>query len=82
MCVDPSDAYLYGDYNSDEASIFNIQLVKCHDRDDCWPEHEILEFLKNKFILVRHNIIRFDSRYYDAKSIIPESQVFWLPINT
>ena len=43
-CVDEEDLYMYGDYNSDKASLFNIQLVKCKNetRSDCKSEHQIM----------------------------------------
>lgn len=56
--------------------------MKCHDRDDCLPDGEIMQFLKDKYLMIMHNTIRFDSRLYDTESIIPESRVAWLPFNT
>ena len=82
LCIDPTEAYLKGDYNSDSASLLNIQFIKCHDRDDCLPDEQIMQFIKDKYIMIMYNSVRFDSRYYDAKSIIPESRISWLLINT
>lgn len=80
--MDQSELYLYGDYNSYKASQFNVQLIRCHDRDDCKSEEEITAFLKNKFLLLLWNQVRFDSRYYKEEAIKQESRIMWIPVNT
>lgn len=56
--------------------------MKCSGRDDCLPESEIIQFFKNKYLLLLHNGIRFDASQYDTKSVIPESRIIWLTVNT
>ena len=36
----------------------------------------------NKFIMIVYNQIRFDTRYFDKSSIIPETRIMWVPVNT
>ena len=55
MCVNDEDLFLYGDFNSPKASLFNIQFKKCKDRPDCKTEDELRTFLKNKWILFIYN---------------------------
>ena len=80
MCVNRADLRLYGDYNSYKALQFNIQFIKCHDKPAgfCKTDAEIKEFMRDKFILILHNQVRFDSTKYGSESIIPETRVKWL----
>ena len=36
----------------------------------------------NKFILLYKTQIRFDSSVYGKESIVPESRLLWVPVNT
>ena len=56
--------------------------MRCHDRPDCKKDEEITKFLKNKFLLLIFNQVRFDSRYFGEEAIIPESKINWVPVNT
>lgn len=69
ICVDEADLFLYGDYNSDAASQFKMQLVKCSGRDDCKSEDQIQEFFRNKFILLLFNQIRFNTEEFGQEAI-------------
>ena len=51
---------------------------KCHKRDDCKTEEEVAEFMKDKYLLLLSNQIRFDSSQYSEESIVPESRLLWL----
>ena len=68
QCVDEEDLYLQGDYDSDVASLFNVQLKKCVNNTEdaeapiCKSEKEILEFFKDKFLIILNNQIRLDYR--------------------
>ena len=64
MCAEKEDLVLRGDFNSYQASLFNVQLKKCTDRPDCKSPEEITQFLRDKWLLVLYNHIRFDSRKY------------------
>ena len=82
-CVNEADLRIYGDYNSYKAQLFNIQFVKCHDKPGfCKSDEEISEFLRNKYILLFYNQVRFDAKYYGSESIIAESRIKWLNFNT
>ena len=59
-----------------------MQLVRCHDRPDCKTDEQITKFFMNKFIMIVYNQIRFDTRYFDKSSIIPETRIMWVPVNT
>ena len=49
-----------GDFNSAEARLLDIKLVKCHGHSYCKSDEEITNFLKDKFLLLLYNKIRFD----------------------
>ena len=59
--------FIYGDFNSYKANLFNIQFVKCHDKPEgfCKTDAEIKEFMRDKWILILFNQIRFDSSRYE-----------------
>ena len=82
QCVDKEDLFLHGDYNSLTANQFNVQLQRCHDRSDCKSEAEIDAYLRNKYLIFFYNQIRFDSRHYGKASIVPESRLNWVQVNT
>ena len=74
--------YIHGDYNSESARLIEIQLIQCHDRDDCKSPEEIKAFMKNKFLLILVNRIRFDRQEFGEKLLVKESYSYWLPVNT
>ena len=88
QCVDEKDLYLQGDYDSDVASLFNVQLKKCVNNTDeaeapvCKSDEEIIEFFRNKFLIIFSNQIRFDYREIGMDSINMESRIQWININT
>ena len=82
QCVDPKDMHISGSYNSDSARLIEVQLVQCHDRDDCKSPEQIKSFLQNKFLLLLHNRVRFDRQEFGEKLLVEESLVSWIPINT
>ena len=55
QCVESENLSIHGDYNSYKAQMLNVQLVRCHDRNDCKTDAQITEFFKNKFILLIYN---------------------------
>lgn len=85
-CIDPEDTYIYGEYNSDRASLMDIQLLKCNALDhpdvECKSEEDILEFFRGKFVLLKFNQVRFDSNFYGEQAIVRESRLLWIQINT
>ena len=74
--------YLYGDYNTRKARLISIQLIKCTGHTYCKTDEEILEFLRDKWIMLLVNQIRFDSEGFDEATSNPEARVKWIPINT
>ena len=74
--------YIYGDFDSPKARLMEVQLIQCHNREDCKSPEEIRKFLKNKYLLILNNKMRFDNQEYGANKIVKESEAHWLPINT
>ena len=82
QCLNREDLWLHGDFDSVNARAINVQLRKCHGRPDCKNESEILQFFREKYIIILQNSIRFDARYFGQEAIIPESRFKWLRVNT
>ena len=86
LCVDKEDYSLYGDYNSARAQQFNVQFLRCNAEDhpdvDCASEEEITEFIRNKFMLILYNQVRFDSNFYGEEAITKESRVMYVQVNS
>lgn len=74
--------YLYGDYNSPRARLIELQLEMCLDKPYCKSKDEITEFMRDKYLILLYNQINFDSDLYGENSIIPESNLIWIPVNT
>jgi len=48
----------------------------------CKSKAEILSFFRDKFLLIMYSQVRFDSEKFGEDSIIAESQLNWVTINT
>ena len=59
----------------------NFQLVKCHGHDYCKSDEEIRAHLRNKFVLMLQNQIRFEPRNIREEAAVKESRLTWIPIN-
>ena len=61
-----------------------MQLIKCKGGEEagCASDEEIIKFMRNKFILLYYNQIRFNSFLYGKEAITPEAQLNWLSVNT
>ena len=85
-CVDKENYKIFGDYNSYKASQFNVQFLKCnkdiHPDVECKSDAEITEFIRGKFMMLVFNQVRFDSSQYGHDSIISESKLQWVPVNS
>ena len=85
-CLGEEDLYVFGDFNSDRASLMNVQLVLCNKETqpnlECKSEDDIKKFLRNKYVLLLYNQVRFDSNFYGQEAIRRESQIKWITINT
>ena len=77
---------IIGDYDSTIAQQFVIQFEKCDNatRSTCKTEDEIIDFLKEKYIITRSNNRRFlqDEFSDPGKIIINESRLKWIPISS
>ena len=82
MCIDKKDMYIYGDFNSLQARLVQMQLVKCTGHDYCLSDEEISRFLRNKWLLFLFNTKRFDSNFFDEESIVKQTKAYWLNVNT
>ena len=41
-----------------------------------------MKFLRNKWLIFFNSVIRFDSKNYNEDSIVGESRMTWIPVNT
>ena len=81
ICIDDADLKIFGDYNSDFARQLNIQLKKCEGAG-CKNETEIMDFFKNKFLLLLVNEAQFITNGFGEHVVMRESRAYWLRINT
>ena len=87
-CIDETHIEVQGDYNSYKAREFVILFTKCDNSTYtgpgfCKPEHEIIEWLRRKFIFVVMNTQRFStSEFSDEKKKVDESRTLWIPVST
>ena len=82
LCIDPEEMYIYGDYSSSKARLLDIKLVRCHGHDYCASDEEITAFLRDKFIVLLYNQILFDANEYNENSVLEQSLLQWIPVNT
>ena len=60
LCVDKEEMKIYGDFSTAEARLIDLQLVKCHGEDYCKSDDEINQFMRDKWLVLLYNRIRFD----------------------
>ena len=82
MCVDEEELYIRGEFDSLSARRIRASLEKCHDRVDCKSDEEIRAFVRGKFLLKINNQIRFDSQKFNEKTIVKESILSWIAVNS
>ena len=82
LCIDKKDLRLYGDWNSSKARLIDIQLIKCTDKSYCKEEEDIKSFLRDKYLLLLSNQIRFDSDLIGNEAFVKESVLEWITVNT
>ena len=80
--MDEKDRYLRGNFNTINTSNIRVRLNKCHDKDYCKSDEEIMAFIKNKYMIFYVNEVRFDASKYGEESIIPESRLDWIRVST
>ena len=51
---------LYGTYQSDIARMLVVRLDRCTGQDYCLDEQKAKEHLKQNYVIVAENVIRFD----------------------
>ena len=61
-----------------------MQLKRCVTTETliCKSDEEITKFFRAKYLLVLKNERRFDENLYGRDSIIAESKIEWLAVNT
>ena len=59
--MNDEDKYIQGNFYSDHASIIRVQLNRCSGEDYCKSEKEITQFMKNKYLIVYLNKVRFQA---------------------
>ena len=63
-----------------------IKFEKCVGTTDdgqvCHTEEEIMEHIRRKFIAIVYNQARFDQEGYFEESIVKESRIAYIPINS
>jgi len=88
-CISADDMLLNGDYNSVTASLIDIKVEKCHDKDYCKTQEEIDDFFERKYwgstegnyIIMLTNQVRFDTEKFHQESIVKESVLKWIPLD-
>lgn len=60
LCLNKEDLSIYGSWDTKFTKMMDIQLRKCTNRPDCKSEQEILQFFRDKFVIVLHNQVLFD----------------------
>jgi len=73
--------HINGNFSSSRARLMNYQLVKCHGHDYCKTDEEIKAYLRNTYVLMLSNQIRFESRNNKEEAVVKESRLTWIPIN-
>ena len=61
-----------------------LRLEKCRESEavKCKSDLEITEFFRNKWLLLFYNERLFDSNKYGQDSIVFQSHIKWLSVNT
>jgi len=60
LCLAEEDAYVYGNFNSDNARMLYIEIKKCVGLDSCADENEIKNHFRGKYLNLMNNRKRFD----------------------
>lgn len=81
-CATDPNIKLWGDYNSPKAQTFKVDFEKCTGKDYCKSEAEIRDWLRQKFIVLIYNQVRFNPEGYGEQSVIRESRIHYIPVNT
>ena len=60
LCIDKSEMYVNGDFNSEKARNLHVQLKRCQNSNTpgsvkCKSEAEITAFFRNKYIIMLQN---------------------------
>ena len=81
-CFD-DDFEISGDWNSDEGSSLYFQLERCDPakRRDCKGKEAEQEFLKDKYLIMAYNQMRFDDGTYGSEAVETEQALDWININ-
>ena len=69
VCIDKEDLRLWGDFESDFARQFNIDIVKCNGSQSCKNDTEIEEYFKGKYLLILTNQVLFNNANYGQSAV-------------
>ena len=75
MCINKEDMRINGDWDSNSARLIDLKLAKCHGHSYCKTDEEITDFMKDKFLLLLYNKIRFDGNLYGQEAFVEESKL-------
>ena len=70
LCVDREEMLIYGDFSTQKARLIDLQLIKCHDQDYCKSDEEIMQFMKDKWLVLLTNRIRFDPDKFRSEAFV------------
>ena len=82
ICPKEEDLAIFGDYDSATALVFNIQFIMCHNRTDCKSREEIMNYLRDTFIMIAYNQIIFEAMEDGTKAVSRKSKIKYLQIST
>ena len=87
MCTNPEELVIWGDFQSSESRQFNIDLILCSNDTlkpgdpFCWPQKNITDHLRGKYLLILVNEVVFDNAAFGAESIVRQSNMIWRRVN-
>ena len=84
ICLKQEDLVLWGDFASEESRQFNIDFVKCNttEHDDCKTDKQVEEYVRDKYLLILSNQVKFVNSQYGEKSVVPRTNLQWSRFNS
>ena len=78
---------LIGDFDSTQGRLLQIVYEKCNNQTiqpqgSCYSDEKITDFLRQRYIIVYQNQVRFQTSEYDSERIVPEGKIVWFPIES
>ena len=87
MLCPNDDLKIQGDFNSEKGRLLQIVFEKCNNetispQGSCHSNENITEFLRQRYIIIYMNQIRFATAEYDSNVIVPEGKLVWYQIES